>query len=38
MIIESVWSYTHNYIFQLQSCPYDPKYIDLYRVNNNLPH
>ena len=24
-------------IFQLQSFPYDPKYIDLYRVNANLP-
>ena len=24
-------------IFQLQSFPYDPKYIDLYRVNTNLP-
>ena len=24
-------------IFQLQSAPYDPKYIDLYRVNTNLP-
>ena len=25
-------------IFQLQRCPYDPKYIDLYRVNTNLPN
>ena len=24
-------------IFQLQSFPYDPKYINLYRVNTNLP-
>ena len=24
-------------IFQLQSFPYDPKYIDLYRVDTNLP-
>ena len=24
-------------IFQLQSFPYDPKYIDPYRVNINLP-
>ena len=24
-------------IVQLQSFPYDPKYIDLYRINTNLP-
>ena len=24
-------------IFQLQSFPYDPKFIDLYGVNTNLP-
>ena len=27
----------HGLIFQLQSFPYDPKYIDLYHVNTNFP-
>ena len=38
MLISWVFKVLHaQLISQLQSFPYDPKYIDLYRVNTKLP-